>query len=104
MSKNSIGTGANSAELAIPSAALNALDAAVAFHEDEDADMFADARSIAAPVVAAELRRLARLADDRYRPSGVGRSVESSSAYKREGVELVLRDLFARADELDGGA
>lgn len=90
------------AELEIPALALARHDLP---HRPllTDDDVLYRIRDVAAPIVAAELRRIATQAERELQPVRVGRAVEASSARRREGVEIVAYRLRARADELDGG-
>jgi siderophore synthetase component len=75
-------------QLQIPDEAIQRLCVDIGHYED---DAIAHIREIAAPVVAAELRRLA----DAIAASATEEEVAAFA--------LVQRNLHARADELDGG-
>lgn len=92
-------------ELEIPDAAFTAL------HEAGDEPMRDYVRAITAPVVAAELRRLADTFMDQYnererkrlrRESESGKPRRAAQHFN-SAVAQAAQALFARADELDGG-
>lgn len=64
---------------------------------DSDAEVVADLRRIAAPVVAAELRRLAKLHDAPH----VDHEISAIESVAFSTMHSIAQDLRARADEIE---
>lgn len=82
------------AELAVPRAAFDAL------HDAADAPMTEYVQRTAAPVVAAELRRLAGF----HQAPRIDHEPSEGEAAYLSACDEIARALRDRADELDGGA